>query len=451
MTIFIPIFQGVEVKNILRTDIYKNLIKQPNVRIVLFIGTKDKADHYGREFFHERVNYEVVLNQPQTLWDKLMGFLKFKLVKTQTIDLRRKMALEDSGGYLAYASSWILNRLLARRWLRKFARGIDYKMIGHSPFGNFFDQYQPDVVFLAHLFDDLEIKMLWEAKRRGIRTVGFINSWDKLTARGMIRLLPETLLVFNDLVKQEAVDYADMNLENIEVVGIPQYDRYSAPQLSSRDDFYNRIKIEAQKRVIVYAPMGKYFSNSDWDIIDLLRSYQNKKLIPHDVEILVRFQPNDFIDEAELKKRPWLVYDYPGIRFSDKRGVDWDMSFTDLQHLVDTLYYSSIFICYATSLSIDAAVFDRPVININFEVKEKQRLSQTPTHFYRTEHYSKAGRTGGIRFVNSEPEFLEWINQYLAQPNLDHQGRKRLINEQCWKLDGQSAYRVTKHIFSCID
>ena len=77
MTIFIPIFQGVEVKNILRTDIYKNLIKQPNVRIVLFIGTKDKADHYGREFFHERVNYEVVLNQPQTLWDKLMGFLKF--------------------------------------------------------------------------------------------------------------------------------------------------------------------------------------------------------------------------------------------------------------------------------------------------------------------------------------------------------------------------------------
>ena len=70
-------------------------------------------------------------------------------------------------------------------------------------------------------------------------------------------------------------------------------------------------------------------------------------------------------------------------RFSNKRGVDWDMSNNDLRHLHDTLENISILICYASSISIDAIVFDKPVININFEVKEKQKLSKTPTYFTR--------------------------------------------------------------------
>lgn len=449
-TIFIPIFQGAEAKNILRTNIYKFLIADPDLRLVFFVGDENKAEYYKREFHHERVIYEVVPAYGLSLADRLVDFLKFKLIKTKTLDLRRKMALEDTGNYFAYAFSFLLNRLLAHRLLRRIVRGADYFFVKREIFRSFFEKYNPDAVFLAHLFDDLEAAMLREAKKRKIPSIAFINSWDKLTARGMLRLLPDKMIVFNELVKQEAVDCADMNPENVFVSGLPQYDQYFQPRVSSREEFYRRLKIDPSKRILVYAPIGKYFSNSDWDILDLLHEWFEKKLIPEDVEMLVRFQPNDFLDEEEIKKRPWLKYDYPGVRFSKKRGVDWDMSFADLQHLTDTLYYSSLFVCYATSLSVDAAVFDKPVINIDFEVKEKQKLSQTATHFYKTAHYAKAARTGGIRFVKSKEELLEWINKYLTSPALDRDGRRQLVAEQCWKIDGQTGERVVKIILNSL-
>lgn len=444
--IFITLLQGAEAKNILRTDIYKTLIADPNTRLVFFVPNTDKAEYYKKEFNHPRVSYEVTPPYRASWWDKFMEFLKFKLVKTETLDLRRKMALEDGGTLFSYWFSWLSNRILARRWVRRVVRKLDYFLGKKNVFKEYFEKYKPETVFLAHLFDDFEISLLREAVARKVATVGFINSWDKLTARGMVRLLPDKLIVFNEVVKQEALAYTDLAEKDIFISGIPQYDRYHDPKLSPREDFFRKIKVDPNKRILVYAPMGKFFSNSDWDIIDLLKSYFTKSLLPKDVELLVRFQPNDFIDEAELQKRPWLIYDYPGVRFSKKRGVDWDMSFADLQHLVDTLYYSSLFICYATSLSIDAAIFDKPVININFEVKEKQRLSQTPTHFYKTTHYAKAGKTGGIRFVNNQEEFLAWINKYLEQPELDREGRKLLVSQQCGEVDGKAGERIAKLI-----
>jgi hypothetical protein len=41
--VFITIFQGVEAKNILRTDIYNKLISDENVRIVFFVSSQERA------------------------------------------------------------------------------------------------------------------------------------------------------------------------------------------------------------------------------------------------------------------------------------------------------------------------------------------------------------------------------------------------------------------------
>ena len=99
-------------------------------------------------------------------------------------------------------------------------------------------------------------------------------------------------------------------------------------------------------------------------------------------------------------------------------------------------------------MSVDAAIFDKPVININFEVKEKQSLSKTPTLFYKTAHYGKALKTGAMRLPESEEELIRDINQYLANPSLDREGRRCLINEQCGKLDGRAGKRIADFIWN---
>ena len=179
---------------------------------------------------------------------------------------------------------------------------------------------------------------------------------------------------------------------------------------------------------------------------DLLYALQGKGKFGEHTALRVRFPPNDYLDQEEVKKRPFLRYDYPGVRFSEKRGIDWDMSPQELFHLSDTLHHMSLIICYASSISVDAALLDRPVININFEPITGKSVDGSAIKFYAMAHYKKALETGGIRLVNSEQELITWVNAYLGNPLLDHEGRVRLAREQCQFLDGKSGERIGKFI-----
>jgi CDP-glycerol glycerophosphotransferase (TagB/SpsB family) len=237
-----------------------------------------------------------------------------------------------------------------------------------------------------------------------------------------------------------------MEKEDIFVGGIPQYDDYFKKECLSREVFFNRIGVDPRKKLIVYAPMGRAYSNSDWDIIDLLYAMKSNGEFGEDTELLVRFKPNDFIEEEELKKRPWLIYDYPGKRFSTSRGVDWDMNSRDLEHLKNTLKHMSLLICYASSISVDAAVFNKPVINLNFEVRPKEFILKSPTFYYEMTHYKEALTTGGITLVGSKEELASSVRAYLDNPSLNHEKRSRLVSEQYKFTDGMSGKRIGEFV-----
>ncbi len=443
-TIFITVFQGAEAKNILRTDIYTTLIAHKDTRLVFFVDSPEKEEYYRKEFTHPRVVYEAVPPAPARGLDRFFSSIGFLLLRTATTRLRRRMSLADDHKYVSHGIAELLNMLLARPAVRRFVRAMDLVLVRNRTFAPYFEKYQSSAVLLANLFDDHEVQLLREAKRRGVPSIGFVNSWDKLTARHSIRLQPDSMVVFNGIVKKEAMRYADMDERNIFVSGIPQYDWHVNYRPLSRAEFVKKHGLETSKKILVYAPMGKAFSNSDWDIIDMLKTITDTRI--RNAQVFVRFQPNDFVDEAELARRPWLRYEIPGIRFSRKRGVNWDMSFDDIRGLTDTLANADLFICYASSMSVDAAVFDVPVVNIDFEVKEKERMSKTPTFFYQTAHYGNAIRTGGIEMPRSERELVAAIAEYLEHPEKNREGRARLVKEQCDVVDGKAGQRIGEYI-----
>jgi CDP-glycerol glycerophosphotransferase (TagB/SpsB family) len=244
-----------------------------------------------------------------------------------------------------------------------------------------------------------------------------------------------------------------MKEEDIFVSGLPQYDYFYSDESNffNRQEFFNKISISPDKELLVYASMGRAFSTSDWDMIDFLHKLiETKGKLVKDCALLVRFQPNDFVDDVEIKKRPYLKYDQPGIRFGSKRGVDWDMNNADLAHLYATLNHMSILVCYASSISIDAAVFDKPVININYEIKENNIMLKSPTQHYNSEHYKNALKTGAIDLVGSEDELVRSINSYLLDSSIKSKEREQLIKEQCTFTDGKSGERIANFILNII-
>ncbi|OHA08577.1 MAG: hypothetical protein A3B37_01770 [Candidatus Sungbacteria bacterium RIFCSPLOWO2_01_FULL_59_16] len=449
-TIFITIFQAVEAKNILRTNVIRRLLQEPDVRVVCLTRSAERAEHYRREIAHERLSYEVYAGAPSGFWERVFSFLKFHLIRTATTDLKRRMYRGRGASGIAYWLGLAVNRILAWRSVRCLARFFDSRLVHEPGAAALLKAHRPDAVFAAHLFDDAEIAILREAKRFRIPTVGFINSWDKLTARSALRLLPERLVVFNAIVKREAVMYADMPEERITVSGIPQYDQYVTDKPVAREEFCRAHGLDPSRPVILFAPMGRAFSDSDWDVIDLLHKITGAGFLVTPVELFVRFQPNDFFEEREISKRPWLKYAYPGTRFGTARGGDWDMSFEELSNLTATLAHCALLVCYASSMSVDAAHFDRPVININFELKPSSSPAKSPTQYYATEHYRNVLTTGGVKLVESPEELVQWINRYLADPSLDREGRERLVREQCGVTDGRAGERIAKAILVAI-
>lgn len=449
-TIFITIFQGVEAKNLLRTNVYRTLLADPEVRLVLFVRSEERKQYYAAEFPDPRVTFAVMQYRLAGFWNTLFSKLKFTLLRTDTTDLRRRMKLDRDRNYFSFAGSWLANRILAHAWIRRIVRRLDGWLVHDRAFAPFFEKYRPAAVLCAHLFDDDETALLREAKRRCVPTVGFINSWDKMTARSTLRLLPDTLLVFNDIVAEEAIRHADMSANRITAVGLPQYDCYVGHHPTERSEFLKKAGLLPEDRILLYAPMGETFSTADWDIIDLLHGWELAGLLPGRLKPFVRFQPNDTVNDAELERRPWLRYDRPGKRFTRTRGVDWDMDDAELRHLADTLAHLDLLVCYASSISIDAAVFDKPVINVDFELRPHEMLAKSPTQFYRMTHYRNALATGGIRLARSKEDLLDAIRVYAADPRRDRDGRERLVREQCGIMDGKAGERLATALLRAI-
>lgn len=448
-TILMAIFHGAAAKNILRTNVIKALLKEQNVRMVCLMRFPDRAALYQKEIPHERLRYDTFYKVPNGMLEGLFSFLKFRLIKTATTDLRHKMSYDMHKNYVRYAVSTAFNRLAARLYVRKTLRFFDLHCIGDPGFGAVLEKYRPDVVVLTNLFDDGEIALLREAKKRRIATVGYVNSWDKLTARSSVRLLPDTMIVFNEILKQEAMGHADMPEKRIAVCGIPQYDQYVTDTSTARKEFFEKNGLHPARHLILYAPVGITFSDSDWEVIDLLHEIISNEEI-QGAQLLVRFPPNDFLDEGDIKKRSWLKYDLPGIRFGTKRSEDWDMNFDELRRMTDLLAHTSVVVGYSASIIVDAAVFDKPSVGVNFEVKKSPLLAMSPIQRYKTDHFKKVLRSGGIRLAGSRKELVDIINGYLRDPLLDKDQRKRFAEEQCWRLDGKSGERVASVILGAI-
>ncbi|OGF52101.1 hypothetical protein A3H04_00460 [Candidatus Giovannonibacteria bacterium RIFCSPLOWO2_12_FULL_43_11c] len=449
-TIFITSFEGVETKNVLRTSIFSTLLSRQDIRIVIFTKDQARADYHKREFGDTRISYEVAESFPIKGIDRFFQWLKFAMLNTETTRLRRKMVFEINRNVLQYYIGLSISWLLARKRLIKLARFLDLRLVKVNKYDKYFEKYKPNLVFLANIFYEPEIHFLRSAKKFGVCSIGFINSWDKVTGRCVLRLLADKFVVFNDTVKEEFISVNHIPEKDIFVGGVPQYDLYFEKDFESRDEFFRKIKADPAKKLIVYAPMGSTYSNSDWDIIDLLWKFKTDKKLDQDPELFARFPPNDPLNQEEIKKRPWLKYEQPGIMFSEERGIDWDLNFDDLRHLKNTLYHMSLIVCYASSISVDAAIFDKPVININFEIRPNELMVKSPTQFYRMTHYKKALETGGIKMAESSEKLLEWINRYINNPEVDREGRGRLVREQCQFTDGKSGERIGNFILENI-
>lgn len=436
-TIFITSFFGFIARNILATTFLELMRQDKNLRIVIFTPDK-KAERHRREFGGGNIIVEGVSLKTPSRFERLLTVIFHNLSDTNTWRIHRLIHLKRDKNYLGFALYWVLSKLGYLKFVRNLARWVDFQFSPKNRFQKYFDEYRPDLVFATDVFEPNDVDMMREAKHRGILVAGMVRSWDNITSKGLNRIIPDKLIVNTERIKEEAIKYNDVLPENIFVVGIPHYDYYVTEKRTGRAALFEKLSLDPKKKLIFFAPPADLYANRDPIAVKVL-----DVLYPLEAQILVRMPLVGETDLGRYQSVPQkLAIDEPG---SASDFVSADISRSGDAHLADLLYHSDVVVAFASTLAIDAVAFNKPVVFVGFDA-EPRPYWDSLTRYYDYDHQRALLETGGIRLARNPEELVRYVNDYLKNPELDATGRKRIINDRCWKLDGHSGERLANII-----
>ena len=292
----------------------------------------------------------------------------------------------------------------------------------------------------------LDLRLVHASRDAGVPVVGMVRSWDNPTAKGLLRVLPDTILVHNEAVKGELTRFHGVPAEKIKTVGVPHYDRYFTHEAVDVAGFKKRLGLNSEKKLVLYAPVGdRYLSDNtvDRDIVSIL-----DKLLPPNYEILVRLPPTDSVRDLPVGRRGRITVERPGGGFGVLKATE--LSGGDDERLIETLQTVDMVVTGPTTMCIDASIFDKPVILVGFDGYKTRSYYESVRRYFDYDHWRPVIESGGAPLALTLGEFGELISQYLADPSRDSDGRRQIVSAEAAYTDGRSSERMVKTLVSFI-
>ena len=438
-TIFITSFFGFIGRNLLSTGMLDSLSKTSNSRIVIFLPDGKKELYQKLFASNSNVIIEGIKSKKPTKLENLFSVLFSYLsdVGRWRMDI---VAFRKNGQYLHVAFFWILAKLGHLKIIRRFARWADYVLMPKNVYEQYFEKYKPDVVFATDIFRTQDIYLMREARYHGVFILGMVRSWDNITSKGLNRIIPDKLVVNNLIIKDQAIQYNDVLSENIYIIGVPHYDRYITEPRASREKLFKKLNLDPNKKMVLISPPIRTYT------YDPIAPAIIEALEPLGAQAVVRLHLMGKSNIGTLQSTPnKLFIDVP----ESNPSIEQTDLITGDDYLADLLYHSDVIISHISTLTIDAAVFNKPSIFIGFDVEPKP-YHQGLRRFHDMEYLQEIRKTGGVKLAESLDELVKYTNQYLINPRLDEEGRKKILQEYCWKLDAQSSQRLTDVLSSLL-
>jgi hypothetical protein len=463
-TIFITIPLGIVARNILRTDVFRILKSQKDLRIILIIPPKIDIN-FRKELEGNNVIIEERLKRVRAGIFRhfiLYPFMR-NLVYTDTSRIFFKYGKTRHPEYrpMRYILSLIFILPLSKiTILKRICRWVDFNFFKRydKEFEDLFDKYKPSLVFVTALLNDPPVcrTLVRIAKRRRIPSVGMVKSWDQLD-KYLLITLPDTFIVWNDKMKNDLIKYQDFRSGEIVMTGIPQFDIYFQNNIFlSRKQYCQQMGIDPSKKILFFGSSGFVFPYDD-EFVDILQNIIFQKKIREKVIILVRPHFHELILKTGRFDRFRNNNDYPDVVLDkEERGSEcflgaWNPTKEEMIHLTNNLYHCDIMITAFSTLPLDAAAFDKPIINIAFDGLYKRSKVDSYLKHYKTAHYREVIKTRAVKLVYNKKELGIAINEYIKNPNLDWEGRERLRQKFCYRLDGKAGKRIAECLLKKIN
>lgn len=442
---------GFFARNFLRTDASSIIGKSGRLRVVVLVP-KSKLDYYKKEFLEPYLAFDALPETRPLFWESVFEFIDHATVHSKTTWMFHTTEFYRRGGNIvlrlarlgARRLCWFLGQFKTwRKWLRWF-----YYILPSSAYAAMLDKYQPEAVFCPTMVyhDQLILK---EAKKRGIKIIGAVLSWDNLFTKTYLRVHPDQLLTQTSIVRDQAARMADYPPDRITVVGIPQYDRYfRTPVIMPREEFIRGLGGDSSRKLILYAFSGKLALDIEFNVLDVLAKIISAGELRERVNVLVRPYPRfDFSQDKLVEFREKYGFlGMPAVAHTGGSSNDWEFDEEALNFLMNSLAHADAIISMYSTFFIEGAIFDKPLIAAAFDGYKKLDYWHSAARFFEWDHLASIRDFGGIDFARSPEDLARALQNALANPANGHEGRKKIVAQQCEYTDGQSGERVGKAI-----
>lgn len=448
---------GLVSRNLLRNKFFELIKERSDVRLVILTPAAGNAE-FEREFCSDNVVVEKMLcNRSRPYRERLINFLHASAVFTGTskVKFQTRIGRDRFIGLrmlLRQVSAFLLGRSVL---YRKAIRLLDRAILPDERNVALLKKYRPSLVFCTSIIMPDEIDIVKAAKKENVRVIGMVKSWDNLVKDIPLRMPPDVLLVWNEVMKSQAIRYQLMQRNKIEMVGIPQFDIYEEVARRgklTRDQFMLAIGADPNKKLIVFASEGKW-SPGDPEIVKIITRFIKKGLLKEDCHLHVR--PH-FCWASYLE--PLFQLEEEGVVTVDKEWnktnafpEKWDPSDKDTMHLAHSMKFADVVITSPSTIVLDAIYFDKPVISIGFDGVEQREYAHSVRMLYETEYYKKVMEFEATDYVTNQDQLLWSINKILRNGGEDRVEKRAILrNEFCAYRDGRSGERIAKFILETL-
>jgi hypothetical protein len=453
VNVFISVPSGVSAGNILRGGLADRLLDANRDVQIVIVSPLAKDAAFVQEFRRPRVTFEdLPPHMPAGLEGRLLALIQAGYLDSgvsESVRIRREEAQAKKTIRWIRAKR-LLTAAIAPSMLRKPTRyDVIDRLISHPHAEQLFEKYQP--VLLVGSSPGLifsEVPLLRTAVRRRVRTIVVDPSWDNFTNKLIPVRRADRLVVWNDIMKQQAVDLHGYTPEQVRVSGPPHWDRYfrSGPVIA-RDAFCARVGADPSRRLITLMTTGKTLYDHYPRIVRVLMAAIDRGQWGA-AQLLVRLHPRDDLDRYdEFRGTPHLFVEKPfkkTVRSGD--GLDVDITSDNQQHLADTLRHSDVVVTVASTIAIEASIFDTPVVDVSFDGDRPVEFARSARRYYQFTHYANITRQGAAPVADTPEALVEHVGRYLADRSLDREGRRRVVADQVQFTDGKSGDRIAAFV-----
>ena len=173
----------------------------------------------------------------------------------------------------------------------------------------FIRKQRPDLLLVTPLIElgSQQVDYVKAARRLGVRSGLCVASWDNLTSKGMIRVVPDHVMVWNRSQRDEAVRLHGVAPERVVITGAQLFDHwFEGRPRRSRQEFCRTVGLDPDQPFVVYLGSSTFIAPDEVPFVErwIRRLRADADPAVAGVGVLVRPHP--------ANSRQWRVFEPRG-------------------------------------------------------------------------------------------------------------------------------------------